>query len=201
MNLGRFLTSGVLAIVVTLGLLFLMHFLILRNMKEPENVKEFKIQDIVMPDRQIETKYDTAKPDKPEEPEEPPPDLPEPEFDQPDISPDAISMAPKIDTNVKIAGVGGFSSDGEYLPIVKPPPRYPKRALSRGIEGWVIVSYTVTTNGSVRDPVVVQGDPEKIFDKAALKAAAKYKYKPRVIDGEPVEVPGVRTKIHFKIAK
>ncbi len=69
MNLARLLTSLVPAGGVTVGLLLLMHFLIAQNLKEPEDGEEFKIPDIVMPDREITTEYDTAKPDKPEDPD------------------------------------------------------------------------------------------------------------------------------------
>jgi len=191
-----------MAAATTFGLLFLMHALIEANNKPPEDVEERKVADIHMPERLIETQYDTEKPEKPEDPEEPPPDMPEPEFDQPDVNPDALNMsAPRINPNLSIKGVGGFGSDGEYLPIVKVQPQYPRRALSRGIEGYVIVEFTVTANGSVRDPVIIEAVPQNVFNRAATKAALKFKYKPRVIDGEAVEVPGVRNKITFAIAK
>lgn len=202
MNVARLGLAGVLAVVVTFGLLFLMHSLIEADKRAPEEVEQKKVADIHMPERAIETQYDTAKPDKPEDPEEPPPEMPEPEFDTPDVSPDAMNMAaPRINPNLNVKGVGFGGGDGEYLPIVKVQPQYPRRALSRGIEGWVIVEFTVTTNGSVRDPVVVEAQPPNVFNRAAMKAALKFKYKPRVIDGEPVEVPGVRNKITFAIAK
>ncbi len=202
MNIARLGFSGVLAVVTTASLLFLMSALIAFNQKAPEEGETRKVADIHMPERQIETQYDTAKPDKPDEPEETPPDMPEPEFDQPDLNPDALNMrAPSVRPNLSVKGIGGFGSDGEYLPIVKVQPVYPRRALSRGIEGYVIVEFTVTTNGSVRDPFIIEAVPENVFNKAATKAALKFKYKPRVIDGEPVEVPGVRNKITFAIAK
>lgn len=202
MNVARLILAAVLAAATTFGLLLLMHFLIAADMKAPEEREDRKVADIHMPERQIETKYETEKPEKPEDPEEPPPPMPEPDFQQPDLSPSALNMsAPRVSPNLDVKGVGGFASDGEYLPIVKVQPQYPSRALSRGIEGYVIVEFTVTTNGSVRDPVVVESEPSSIFDNAAIKAALKFKYKPRVIDGEPVEVPGVRNKITFAIAK
>ncbi|MCV6615559.1 MAG: energy transducer TonB [Cellvibrionaceae bacterium] len=202
MNIVRLIIAGAVALAVTFGLFVLMHTLIAANMQEPEEGKETKIADIHMPETKIETRYDTEKPEKPEEPDQPPPDMPEPEFDTPDVNPDALNMgAPKVQAKLNVAGVGGFSSDGEYLPIVKVQPQYPRRALSRGIEGYVIVEFTVTKSGAVRDPVVVEADPPNIFNKAAMKAALKFKYKPRVIDGEPIEVPGVRNKITFAIAK
>ncbi len=199
MNLARFFTALLPALGVTLGLLLLMHFLIASNLKAPEDVVAIKIPDIVMPERQIETKYDTKKPDKPDEPEEPPPELPEPEYQPTDLSESAISISMNMDANINIGGIGGFSSDGEFLPIVKVAPQYPRRALSRGIEGYCTVEYTVTKSGSVRDPVVVDAQPEGIFDRASVQAALKFRYKPRVIDGEPVDVPGVRNRFTYTL--
>ena len=89
-------------------------------------------------------------------------------------------------------------SDGEYLPIVKVAPIYPQRAASRGLEGHVIVEYTVTATGATRDVAVIEST-SSLFDRAAVESASKYKYKPRVINGEAVEVPGVRTIIRFEL--
>lgn len=202
MNVARLILAAVLAAATTFGLLLLMHLLIAADVKPPEEREDRKIADILMPERQIETNYDVEKPEKPEDPQEPPPAMPEPDFQQPDLAPSTLTMAaPRVAPTLDVKGVGGFASDGEYLPIVKVQPQYPSRALSRGIEGYVIVEFTVTTNGSVKDPVVIEAEPANIFDSAAVKAALKFKYKPRVIDGEPVEVPGVRNKITFAIAK
>ena len=82
---------------------------------------------------------------------------------------------------------------------MKVAPVHPRRALSRGIEGYVIVEFTVTKQGTVRDAKVVRAEPESLFDQAAIDAALKFKYKPRVIDGEAVEVAGVQNKISFQI--
>lgn len=199
MSLARFISALLPALGVTLGLLLLMHFLIASNLKPPEDAEVYKIPEIVMPQRQIETKYDTRKPDKPDEPDEPPPELPEPEYQAVDLSENVVNIGVNMDTQVEISGIGGFSSDGEFLPIVKVAPQYPRSALSRGIEGYCTVEYTVTKNGSVRDPVVVDASPEGIFDRASIQAALKFKYKPRVIDGEPVDVPGVRNKFTYTL--
>lgn len=194
----RVVFSLIPAMVVTLGLLLLMHFLIESNMKEPEAGKEFKIPEITMDNREVAEEFDTAKPDKPEEVKEPPPEIPEPEFEAPDID-NSLTVAPKAEVNVKIDGLGGISSDGDYLPIVKVNPRYPSRALSRGQEGYCTVSYTVTATGETKD--IQEADcPERVFLKASIKAAGKFKYKPKVIDGVPIEVPGVRNRFIFELA-
>ena len=92
-------------------------------------------------------------------------------------------------------------ADGDYLPIVKVAPVYPKRALARKLEGYVVVEFTVTTRGTTKDIKVVEAKPIVIFNQAAIQAAEKFKYKPRVVDGKPVEVHGVRNKIAFKLDK
>ena len=103
---------------------------------------------------------------------------------------------------------------GILLPLVKVQPVYPQRALSRGLEGWVILEYTVTAQGTVEGAVVVRNcatvsrmqdpgacddHPSNVFDIAAVKAASKFKYKPKVIDGVPVDTAGVQHKITFDL--
>ena len=105
-----------------------------------------------------------------------------------------------INVDLNVGGTGGFTQDGEYLPIVKVAPIYPRRAQTRGIEGYVVLEFTVTTTGAVRDPVVVEAKPKGIFDRAASNAALKFKYKPKVVNGQPIEVPGVRNRITFELA-
>ena len=199
MNVVRGISALVPAAVVTGFLILSMHLLIVSNFTEPQDAEEFKIPDIVMPDVEIETEYDIKKPDKPEEPEEPPPELPEPEFENNDVNVD-LAVSANVSTKLDIGGIGGFNSDGDYLPIVKTQAAYPKTALSRGIEGYCTVEYTVTTTGETRDVVVVDC-PQKVFARSSVKAAEKFKYKPKVVDGEPIEVPGVRNRFTFKLAK
>ncbi|WP_379955228.1 energy transducer TonB [Emcibacter nanhaiensis] len=150
--------------------------------------------------REVEQKV--RKPDKPEEVETPP--------ETPDIEMDTNLNsvqtgfeigAAQVDTGIQVAGTGGFAaSDGDYLPIVKVAPVYPRRAAERGIEGYVILEFTVTKNGTVKDIVVVE-TTSSLFNRAAIKAAEKFKYKPKVVDGQPVDVAGVLHKITFELEK
>ena len=66
-------------------------------------------------------------------------------------------------------------------------PDYPPRALSRGLEGWVQVQFTITATGTVANAVVVNAEPKNIFDDAALKAIARWRYNPKVDGGVAVE--------------
>jgi protein TonB len=195
---ARYAFSIALGAVVTFGLLFLMQILIATGRGALSDTTSFRITDFVRVERNevIETRKD--KPEKPPEPEIPP-DMPSPSNADSIDNAMAVSMsAPSLDANITVGGIGFGASDGEYLPIVKVAPVYPSRALSRGIEGYVIVEFTVTRTGTVQDVFVVEST-STLFEKAATDAALKFKYKPRVIDGEPVEVPGVRNKISFEI--
>ena len=190
------------ALLVTLLLLALMVSLISIADKSLDKEKRIKLPDIYMPEVDIEIQRLIEKPEKPKVDETPPPEIPQQDFDKIDgnaavgqvAAPGRIKA--KLDLNI---GAGLQATDGEYLPIVKVAPIYPRRALSRGIEGYVIVEYTVTKQGTVKDPVIIEAKPQGIFNQAAIKSALRYKYKPRVVDGEPIEVQGVRTKITFQL--
>jgi protein TonB len=110
-----------------------------------------------------------------------------------------IALAkPDIRFGAEIGGTGLVASDGEYLPVVKVAPVYPMRALQRRLEGYVVVEFVVTASGNVRDVVVVESS-EPVFEQAAIDAAMKFRYKPRIVDGEPVAVAGVQNRITFKL--
>ena len=108
-----------------------------------------------------------------------------------------ISADLSIDAGLNGAG----TSDGDYLPIVKVAPQYPRRALKKGIEGYVVLEFTVTTLGTVIDPLVIESKPKNIFDRAAINAAKKFKYKPKVVEGKAQQVTGVRNIIRFEMDK
>jgi protein TonB len=189
--------ATLLAIPVVVGLFMIMHSLIDRDFENPE-VTNTKIAELVQPDEDIQLETTTRKPDKVEEPEEPPPEMEMVALDL-NMNPNVENIAPMASINIDISSSGMSSGDGEYLPIVKVAPIYPRRAQTRGISGYCIVEYTVTKSGSIRDPKAVDCDPPGVFDRASVKASEKFKYKPRVVDGEPIEVAGVRNKFTYEL--
>lgn len=110
---------------------------------------------------------------------------------------------------------GAETANEEYLPIDIVQPQYPRRALSRGMTGWVLLEFTVNTQGSVEDVIVIDNcgwvknarksgvcnsSPNNVFNKAAIKAAQKFRYRPKTtVDGEPIYTPGVRNMITFEL--
>ena len=199
----RYLISFVLAIAVTFGLVYTMQYLIANAERGLDDSDSGHIVDFVRVKRDEVIKRKKHKPEKPPQPKAPPPEPPPPEMSQDNPSAEKIVVASiPVETEISMTS-GGISltpGDAEYLPIVKVAPVYPRRAQSRGIEGYVILEFTVTKQGRTKDIRVVKSVPKsKIFHKAAIKAASKFKYKPRTEDGKPIEVPGVRNKITFRL--
>ena len=197
-SLVRIVVGGLLAIPVAIGLFYIMQSLVDRDFKQ-EDSKARKIADIVVPDKVIETNLKEVLPEKIEDPEEPPPDL-EPIQCDTQLDMNVANTAPVTGINLNLNASGMSSGDGEYLPIVKVAPIYPRRAQTRGISGYCIVEYTVTKTGSIRDPFAVDCPPKGIFERASLKASTKFKYQRRVVDGEPIEVAGVQNTFTYELA-
>ena len=193
----RLVIGAALAVPVAIGLFFIMPSLVTQEF-EQQDVKARKIADIVVPDKVIETNLTEVKPEKVEDPEEPPPEMEPIQFDT-QVDMNVANTAPAAAINVNISTSGMSSGDGEYLPIVKVAPIYPRRAQTRGITGYCIVEYVVTTSGAIRDPQPVDCQPAGIFERASVKAALKFKYKPRVVDGEAIEVAGVQNKFTYEL--
>jgi protein TonB len=93
----------------------------------------------------------------------------------------------------------GAPIEREYRALSRPEPAYPHQALARGIEGYVVLEFTVTAAGTTRDLRVLEASPVAVFDAAALAAARQFRYQPRIQAGAPVDVPGVRSRIRFEI--
>lgn len=188
------------AALITFSLQMVMVSLITFADRELDKTPPIKLPEIGMPEIEIETQKLVEKPEKPELDETPPPEVPEQAFDNIDGAAavgnlGAGDLVAGLDLSI---GAGISASDGEYLPIVKVAPQYPRQALKRKLEGDVVLEYTVSTNGSVKNPkVLFSTDP--IFNKSAMQSALRYKYKPRVVDGQALEVPGVRTRIKFRL--
>ena len=152
-----------------------------------------------------------------EEEKLPPPDLPRPEIKKP-LKTQAELPRPEINIPLSINGIpyiGDFLKSGQapvkaapiapviatnLAPTLKIKPSYPPRALRSGVEGVVTVEFTITVDGTVKDPNIIKSNPPKIFDRSVLKAITRWKFNPEVVDGKTVE-RRARQDIHFKLQK
>jgi protein TonB len=198
--IGRYAFSVAIGVVVTLSLLFVMQLLIASGKTALTKPRDRTKLEFVRVKRNEALNTADFTPEKPPKPPETPPETPPQDMDNMDPNAPTINIAPPtVATATDIGGPGSMNiAEGDYLPIVRVAPVYPARALSRGLEGYVDMSFTVTQAGTVRDPVVLFST-SSLFERAALRAVMKFKYKPRVVDGIPVDVPGVKTRISFQI--
>ena len=195
----RFSFAVALGVVATFGLFLLMQALIKSDKSPFEKQISGKIVDFVRVEHESTVETKLRKPKPPPPPDEPPPHKPRMSFDANADSQGIDISQVNVEVDLTIDHGAGFSSDGEYLPIVKVAPVYPRRAQTRGIEGYVLLEFVVTRTGAVRDPVIIESKPPGIFDRAAVNAALKFKYKPKVVNGEPIDVAGVRNRITFEL--
>lgn len=87
-----------------------------------------------------------------------------------------------------------------FLPIEMVTPEYPAAALHKGVEGWVQVEFTIDANGTITQPTIIGHSPSRIFDRAVLAALKKSRYRPQLLNGEPVVVQGVTEIFRFTLS-
>lgn len=198
--LGRYALSIVAGCAVTLSLLFIMQILIESGEEALVKSRERHVLDFVRVRRNENVNTQDLTPEKPPKPPRVPPVVPPQDMDNIDPNAPTINIPPpSVAQNIDIGGPAGMNiAEGDYLPIVRVAPIYPARAQSRGLEGYVDMSFTVTATGSVIDPIVMFST-SGLFERAATRAVLKFKYKPRVVDGVPVDVSGVKTRITFRM--
>ena len=196
----RWFVAMVLAALITLGLFYLMQALIATGASFSQQATVVKVVDATMPDIQMEVVREVERPEPIDQLDTPPPPVAERQANLdsgPSLSIERAAV--QVDADLEIGGASISITDGEMLPLVNVTPTYPTRAASRGIEGWCQVSFTVTDTGGVRDVVVVDADPPEIFDTASMRAAEKFKFQPKVVDGKGVEVPNVQYVFRYQL--
>ncbi len=204
--------STFFGLLVSLALFWLMQFMISNNQQGFKKTDNIHMTEFVRlkRDTQLQTK-DRRIPNEPPPPDKRPPP-PQMEIQQVSMTQnDAPQMdMPNLDIPLQTdrfngsliggvqIGTGGISTN--VLPLVRIPPRYPIRAASRRLEGWVKVEFTIREDGSIKDPVVVDAQPKNIFDRAALNAIKRWKFKAKIIGGEAFEQRAVQI-LQFKLSK
>ena len=192
----RYLSALILGVLISLGLFFLMQSLIDSGEQNTNASSEGQIMEFIRirEDETLSIK-DRRKPQKPKPPKEPPP--PPKLIVEKQVKPTMNRIKieiPNIDLP-SIAGGGPFLgnwagnplAEGDVLPIVRIDPQWPREALIEGIEGYVVVEVTIGADGSVKDVRVIQAEPKRMFDRNVIRAVLKWKFKPRIINGVPVE--------------
>lgn len=202
MSLPRYMIVGLAAAVITVVLYLVMHALVSQAANNNRAGDELPPIDFtkVKLDEEIQerSRRIPKKPPPPKEP--PPPPKLNVQQNQQVVNNMPTPNIPNLDLGVGGAGpflgaVGqvNMSEEGGVIPIVRIAPQYPRKALMAKIEGWVKVKFTITPTGTVSNPEVVDAKPRRIFDREAIRAILKFKFKPKIVDGVGVEQVATQT--------
>ncbi|WKE66006.1 energy transducer TonB [Gallaecimonas kandeliae] len=208
--MSRFFGAVLLAIVVTLGCLYFMSQLAKSPAPPPDAASQ------TSPDL---TPVSLPPPERAKPPQDPKPEpqpkatkMPAVESVQPTAP--ATTQAPPSGTGpvvgqfnpmggkLEMTAPGGMGGQGqEATPLVRMDPRYPIEAARDGKEGWVKLRFTVTAAGTVDQVQVLDAEPKRLFDKAAVDALRKWRYQPKVVDGKAIAQPDQEVVLAFKLDK
>ena len=184
------------AVLVTALLFLLMHNLIDTDMV-PADEPPARIANIVRPDTDPPEVFITQPATKPVD-ASPPPEWVEPLIElkpgATDMGESFVAPIPSGGKDIKIVDGGGG-----IVAYLKPQPMYPSRALTRGIEGHVDLAFDIIATGSTTNIRVINADPEGVFERAAINALKKWRYKVPVIDDVPQGQVDMMTRMTFEL--
>jgi len=193
----RYLSSAGIGIVVTTTLLWTMNSLI--EMAEPAHTA--KPPRILLPwvrileDTPVET--NVKPPERVAAPAEPPQHTP-PRNHNGETIPVGIPTTPTTPDGPKyVPGTLG-NVDSGLINIINAKPDYPVAASQKGLEGYVVVQFDVTEIGTVENVAVLESS-SAVFNKAAVRAAYRSRYKPKTVDGVSQRTQGLRKLFRFEM--
>jgi len=199
----RLVYAAPLALIMTFGLFLVMQSLISTGRYNLNDENDFNAVNFIRVKRQQELTREQSKPIKPPVPTQQPAAMAQTVSvpTQVNVKSFVLPVTPSTPELSISTGIGIGIGAGDYMPIYRVAPQYPPKALKRRIEGWVIVEFSVSPQGTVKNPVVIDSNPKNTFDHVALNAVLRFRFTPRIINGEAIEVSGVRNKITFKLSK
>ena len=175
--------------------------------RSPDERETLSFNMVMVEQEQEVQRRQRAVPEKPEMPE-PPPEA-QTSQSQAEVTPlNSMSSLPSLDLNTAIDGLAinaptfsDFGANQQAMPLYRVEPRYPAKALKRGAEGFVIMSFTIDETGRPVDIKVTDANPRRMFEREAMRALKNWKYQPKVVDGKAIAQVGQTVKLEFKLAK
>jgi protein TonB len=192
-----------LALIINLFLFAMMQQMVAGRRVELSDIADAQIIDFIrVPDR-LETapqkRLRKKAPEPPEPPERPPkqilPQMAALKQPLPKPLPRLKIDAPQATIDSDGPYLGGISAKApgfimahDLIAVLRRSPPYPRLLKRRGIEGYVLVEFTVTEQGLVQDPVIIESRPHEDFGKSVIRTVRYWKFKPYRIDDKPVAV-------------
>ena len=195
--IARYLSSATMGLAVTTALLWVMNTLI--EISEDVSMATPKRPTLVF----LPTIDDTPpqvserRPDPVDPPLQPPPLVP-PSTEYAEAGLPTIPAGPTAPGKTEFSNGPYVLADGALINIIHAQPEYPIALAQRGIEGYVIVQFDVNSQGLIENAQVVESS-HKGFNKAAIKAAYRSRYKPQVVDGSPQASKGLRKMFRLEM--
>ncbi|MDO6706735.1 MULTISPECIES: energy transducer TonB [unclassified Photobacterium] len=204
----RLLIAAPIAFVMTWGLFSFMAWMVDDGHRQPPEKTETLAFNMVMVEQEREAqRRQRAVPEKPETPEPPPEAMPK-QSKASAVTPLASPTMPSVALNASVTGMAvniptfsDIGKDQQAMPLYRIEPKYPPRALKRGIQGYVVLSFTIDPQGRPTDIQVVDAEPKRMFDREAIRALRSWKYQPKLEGGQALAQPGQSVKLEFKLNK
>ena len=191
------LMSMMTALAVTLALFWLMNLMIRNDeILEKLDSKRSYLNFIRIDPEQNSVQTKDRKIKEPPPPPESPPETPDFKAQIDNITTDLSMNMPTIGVPMNDGsgpylgslqsgqGLAGFDTD--VIPVVQIPPTYPRRAKQARIEGFVTMEVLIRPDGTASGAKVIESDPPRLFDDAAIDAMQRWKFRPKIVDGTPV---------------
>lgn len=194
------------ALAMALGLFTFMAWMVDNGHRRALDEKQLIAFDMVMVEQEREAqRRQRVAPEKPDTPEPPPEAVPTAsQTTATTVAPTMPSLA--LDTAVSglainVPTFSDFGSNQQAMPLYRVEPRYPARAMKRGAEGYVVISFTIDPQGRPTDLKVQDAQPRRLFEKEAIRALRKWKYQPKIVDGKAIAQLDQTVRLEFKIQK
>ncbi|PKF49131.1 energy transducer TonB [Enterovibrio nigricans] len=221
----RWLLALPLAVITVVSLFFLMATMVGPTDLSHNAPSQSLAFNLVFSEPETETaRKDRTPPPKPEPPEEPVAmQAVAPQVSQSAAEPLALDI-PEISLDLSVNGLNISAPQMADVPVAKPSPVaavgpveiagnqsavpisrveavYPPKALRRGIEGYVIMKFTIDAQGRPIDIEVIETSHKRVFERSALRALKKFRYQPKIVNGVAQAQPGQTFKYEFTLAK
>jgi len=212
----RFLVACIGAPVITFALLLFMAGLINQKVNQFQSKHENPYFDLVVNSK--DESYESRTRQKPAPPKpEPQQNVEVMQVQQTSVSNPDMSMTlelPSLDLSSNVSAMAismpgiesmqlpvaaAVAGEKMAMPLYRVEPRYPRKALRLGKQGYVILSFDINQAGSVTNIQIIDAKPKRMFEREAKRALKKWKYKPMLVNGKPVSQIGQKIRLDFKM--